>query len=86
MLDEEDDVVPDAEVPQLDDDELLAMYREMRLARRFDTRAMRLQRERRIGTDPPLEGRRPPRWGVPTPSGRRTEAGDRPSRRPEANS
>jgi len=56
VVDEDGTVRPDVDVPPLEDDELLAMYRELRLARRFDRRALSLQREGRMGTYPPLEG------------------------------
>jgi len=56
VLDPDGSVVDGAEVPALDDDELLSMYRDMRLARRFDRRAVTLQRGGRMGTYPPLEG------------------------------
>ncbi|QLG28246.1 pyruvate dehydrogenase (acetyl-transferring) E1 component subunit alpha [Halorarum halophilum] len=54
VLDEEGGVVGD--VPALDDDELVEMYRNMKLARHFDTRAVSLQRQGRMGTYPPLSG------------------------------
>ncbi|MFB6301379.1 MAG: pyruvate dehydrogenase (acetyl-transferring) E1 component subunit alpha [Haloferacaceae archaeon] len=54
VLDEEGSVV--GEVPDLDDEELVGMYREMRLARTFDRRAVSLQRQGRMGTYPPLSG------------------------------
>ncbi|MFC6827204.1 pyruvate dehydrogenase (acetyl-transferring) E1 component subunit alpha [Halopelagius fulvigenes] len=47
---------PVGEVPDLSDEELVEMYREMRLARHFDTRAVSLQRQGRMGTYPPLSG------------------------------
>ncbi|MDS0296185.1 pyruvate dehydrogenase (acetyl-transferring) E1 component subunit alpha [Halogeometricum luteum] len=47
---------PVGEVPDLSDDELVTMYREMYLARHFDTRAVSLQRQGRMGTYPPLSG------------------------------
>ena len=56
VLDTDGSVVDGAEVPPLDDDELVSMYREMRLARRFDRQAVTLQRGGRMGTYPPLEG------------------------------
>jgi pyruvate dehydrogenase E1 component alpha subunit len=56
VLDEDGEVVADAEVPDLSDDELVQMYRHMKLARRFDERAVSLQRQGRIGTYPPLSG------------------------------
>ncbi|MFB6281897.1 MAG: pyruvate dehydrogenase (acetyl-transferring) E1 component subunit alpha [Haloferacaceae archaeon] len=54
VLDEEGTAVGD--VPDLDDDEFVGMYREMRLAREFDRRAVSLQRQGRMGTYPPLSG------------------------------
>ena len=56
VLDENGQVVEGARVPDLDDDDLVAMYREMRLVRHFDQRAVSLQRQGRIGTYPPLSG------------------------------
>ena len=56
VLDPDGTVVDGADVPDLDDDELVSMYREMRLARRFDQQAVTLQRGGRMGTYPPLEG------------------------------
>ncbi|MFB6160599.1 MAG: pyruvate dehydrogenase (acetyl-transferring) E1 component subunit alpha [Haloferacaceae archaeon] len=54
VLDETGAVVGD--VPDLSDEELVAMYREMRLARRFDERAVSLQRQGRMGTYAPAAG------------------------------
>ena len=56
VLDEDGELVDGAEVPGLSDDELVEMYRHMKLARRFDERAVSLQRQGRIGTYPPLSG------------------------------
>ena len=56
VLDENGQVREGARVPDLDDDDLVAMYREMRLVRHFDQRAVSLQRQGRIGTYPPLSG------------------------------
>jgi pyruvate dehydrogenase E1 component alpha subunit len=56
VLDEDGELVDGAEVPELSDDELVEMYRHMKLARRFDERAVSLQRQGRIGTYPPLSG------------------------------
>jgi len=56
VLDEDGRVRDGATVPELDDDELVRMYREMRLARHFDQRAVSLQRQGRMGTYPPLSG------------------------------
>lgn len=49
-------IVDDAAVPNLSDDQLISMYRQMKLARHFDERAVSLQRQGRIGTYPPLAG------------------------------
>ncbi|MFB6071985.1 MAG: pyruvate dehydrogenase (acetyl-transferring) E1 component subunit alpha [Halobacterium sp.] len=56
VLDEDGELVDGAEVPDLSDDEFVEMYRHMKLARRFDERAVSLQRQGRIGTYPPLSG------------------------------
>ena len=56
ILDEDGEVVDGAEVPALDDEELVEMYRHMTLARHFDQRAVSLQRQGRMGTYPPLSG------------------------------
>ena len=56
VLDEDGRVVDGAAVPDLDEDELVEMYRQMRLARHFDERAVSLQRQGRMGTYPPLSG------------------------------
>jgi pyruvate dehydrogenase E1 component alpha subunit len=56
VLDEDGRVVDGAEVPDLEDDTLIEMYRQMRLARHFDQRAVSLQRQGRMGTYPPLSG------------------------------
>jgi pyruvate dehydrogenase E1 component alpha subunit len=44
------------EDPDLDEAALLTIYRELKLARHFDRRAVSLQRQGRIGTYPPLSG------------------------------
>ena len=54
VLDEDGAVVGD--LPDLTDDELLDMYREMRLGRHFDKRAVSLQRQGRMGTYAPQSG------------------------------
>ena len=54
VLDEEGGVVGD--VPDLSEEELVGIYRNMRLARHFDARAVSLQRQGRMGTYPPLSG------------------------------
>ena len=56
VLDEDGHVRADAEVPALPDETLVEMYREMKLARHFDQRAVSLQRQGRMGTYPPLSG------------------------------
>jgi pyruvate dehydrogenase E1 component alpha subunit len=56
VLDEDGRVLEEAEVPDLDDEALVEMYRDMRLARHFDERAVSLQRQGRMGTYPPLSG------------------------------
>jgi pyruvate dehydrogenase E1 component alpha subunit len=54
VLAEDGSVVGD--VPDLSDEELVDMYRNMQLARHFDRRAVSLQRQGRMGTYPPLSG------------------------------
>lgn len=44
VLDPDGTVRDDAEVPDISDDELVEMYREMRLARHLDERAISLNR------------------------------------------
>ncbi|MFC7228836.1 pyruvate dehydrogenase (acetyl-transferring) E1 component subunit alpha [Salinirubellus salinus] len=56
VLDEDGRVVDGATVPDLDDDQMVEMYRNMKLARHFDQRAVSLQRQGRMGTYPPLSG------------------------------
>jgi len=56
VLDEDGNVVEGADVPDISDEEMVDMYREMKLARRFDERAVSLQRQGRMGTYPPLSG------------------------------
>jgi len=56
ILDEDGEVEEGADVPDLSDDELVEMYRHMKLARHFDQRAVSLQRQGRMGTYPPLSG------------------------------
>lgn len=45
-----------AEVPDIPDEELVNMYREMRLARHFDERTISLHRQGRMGTYTPMAG------------------------------
>jgi pyruvate dehydrogenase E1 component alpha subunit len=54
VLDEDGHVV--GEMPDLDDGTLLGMYRDMRLTRHFDERAINLQRQGRVGTFPSAAG------------------------------
>lgn len=56
VLDEDGAVLDGADVPDLGEDQLIEMYRSMKLARHFDTRAVSLQRGGRMGTYPPLSG------------------------------
>ena len=56
VLDDDGRVVDGADVPDLDEESLVEMYRQMRLARHFDERAVSLQRQGRMGTYPPLSG------------------------------
>ncbi|MFC6905254.1 pyruvate dehydrogenase (acetyl-transferring) E1 component subunit alpha [Halalkalicoccus tibetensis] len=56
VLADDGSVLEDAEVPDIGEEEVVEMYRQMRLARRFDQRAVSLQRQGRMGTYPPLSG------------------------------
>ena len=56
ILDEQGRVREGETVPDLDDDELVSMYRQLKLGRQFDQRCVTLQRQGRMGTYPPLSG------------------------------
>ena len=56
ILDADGHVRENASVPELSDDRLVEMYRDMRLARHLDERAVSLQRQGRMGTYPPMSG------------------------------
>jgi pyruvate dehydrogenase E1 component alpha subunit len=56
VLDEQGRVRDGATVPDLPDDDLVEMYRELKLARHYDQRAVSLQRQGRMGTYPPMSG------------------------------
>lgn len=56
VLDEDGCVRPNANVPDLSEQELLSMYEDIKLARRFDQRAISLQRQGRIATYAPMTG------------------------------
>ncbi|WP_226039652.1 pyruvate dehydrogenase (acetyl-transferring) E1 component subunit alpha [Natrinema sp. DC36] len=56
VLDEAGRVREGVDVPDLSEDEFVEMYEQMRLVRRFDERAVSLQRQGRMGTYPPLSG------------------------------
>jgi pyruvate dehydrogenase E1 component alpha subunit len=56
ILDEDGQVQDGADVPDLTDEEFVDMYRELKLARHFDQRAVSLQRQGRMGTYPPMSG------------------------------
>ncbi|ELY91903.1 pyruvate dehydrogenase (acetyl-transferring) E1 component subunit alpha [Natrialba hulunbeirensis JCM 10989] len=56
ILDADGAVLSNAELPELSDDDLVAMYEDIKLARRFDQRAISLQRQGRIATYAPMTG------------------------------
>ncbi len=56
ILDDDGRVLDGATVPDIDDEELVAIYEEMRYARVLDERATSLHRQGRMGTYPPLQG------------------------------
>ncbi|PSQ18756.1 pyruvate dehydrogenase (acetyl-transferring) E1 component subunit alpha [Halobacteriales archaeon QS_8_69_26] len=56
VLDEEGAPRDGAVLPDLDDGDLVAMYRDMYFLRRFDRRMVGLSRQGRIGSLPPLRG------------------------------
>jgi len=56
VLDEDGRVREGASMPDLDDEALVEMYRQMRTARRFDERMVSLQRQGRLGTYAPMAG------------------------------
>ncbi|TKX76950.1 pyruvate dehydrogenase (acetyl-transferring) E1 component subunit alpha, partial [Halorubrum sp. SD626R] len=53
VLDADGRPLPDATVPDLSDDRFRAIYRDLVVTRRFDERAVSLQRQGRIGTYAP---------------------------------
>lgn len=55
VLDEDGDLDGDLE-PEISDERLVALHRGMLLARRFDERLLKLQRQGRIGTFAPVKG------------------------------
>ena len=56
VLDREGNVREGATIPNLDTDELVTIYEQMRFARHLDERAISLHRQGRLGTYPPLAG------------------------------
>jgi len=56
VIDEEGQVREGATVPDVSDEELVEMYRHLRLGRHYDRRAVSLQRQGRMGTYPPMSG------------------------------
>ena len=56
VLDMEGNVLDRATVPDITNDELVDMYRGMRLARHFDERTISLQRQGRMRTYTPMAG------------------------------
>ncbi len=63
ILDQDGNLDKDLE-PDIPDDRLLWMYRTMLLARRFDERMLRLQRQGRIGTFAPVRGQEASQLGT----------------------
>ncbi|PSQ17558.1 pyruvate dehydrogenase (acetyl-transferring) E1 component subunit alpha [Halobacteriales archaeon QS_8_69_26] len=56
LLDEDGHLRQEGEPPSIPEDELLELYEGMRFARRFDERALSLQRQGRIATYAPMRG------------------------------
>jgi pyruvate dehydrogenase E1 component alpha subunit len=56
ILDDDGDVLPGAEVPDISEETLVSMYEDIALSRQFDQRAISLQRQGRLGTYPPMTG------------------------------
>lgn len=59
-----DGSVDQALMPELDDERVLAMYRDMVQMRAFDDKALKLQRQGRMGTWPPIRGQEAVQAGV----------------------
>jgi pyruvate dehydrogenase E1 component alpha subunit len=66
VIDEDGQLREGAEVPDLTDEELVGMYRNLKLGRHFDQRAVALQRQGRMGTYPPLAGQEASQVGSAT--------------------
>ena len=66
VLDESGGVREGASVPDIPDETLVEMYRQMRLARHLDSRAVSLQRQGRMGTYPPMAGQEAAQVGSAT--------------------
>ncbi|WP_369684450.1 pyruvate dehydrogenase (acetyl-transferring) E1 component subunit alpha [Haloarchaeobius sp. HME9146] len=62
-LDEDGRPVEEGYEPPLEDEQLVALYRDMRLGRRFDDRMISLQRQGRIGTYASLAGQEGAQFG-----------------------
>jgi pyruvate dehydrogenase E1 component alpha subunit len=56
--------VDQALMPRIDDERVLAMYRDMVRMRAFDDKALKLQRQGRMGTWPPIRGQEAVQVGV----------------------
>lgn len=56
ILDDNGELLPGRELPDLSDEEMVSMYADMAFARHFDERAVSLQRQGRVGTYPPGTG------------------------------
>lgn len=59
-----DGSIDQALMPDLDDERVLAMYRDMVQMRAFDDKALKLQRQGRMGTWPPIRGQEAVQAGV----------------------
>jgi len=56
ILDDDGNIRDGATVPDLSDEQLVEMYRQLKFGRHFDERAVSLQRQGRMGTYPPMSG------------------------------
>ncbi len=66
ILDEDGQVRDGSTVPDLSDDALVTIYRQLKLGRHFDQRAVSLQRQGRMGTYPPMAGQEASQVGSAT--------------------
>jgi len=56
VLDDDGEVLPNASVPDLSEEELLELYESIKLSRHFDQRAISFQRQGRLATYAPMTG------------------------------